>query len=470
MDLPPTGRLARVAYAALVLLAGCGGDVAPSDGASNTAAPTPGAGSPRGQVPAPVAVVDEARLGEHLDALQAIADANDGVRTVGTAGYDDSVEYVAATVGELGFAVEIPEVAYTGFRELPGATIDVGGTTWGAPRDLHALIYSAGGDVTGPVVVLDESGCSSRDFAEVPAGSVAVTTRGGCFRRDQALNAAEAGVAALIVGYADRAAGEIYRPTLIDPGGMTIPVVSVSAPVVEALEAAEGDEISLSVATEREPGTFRQVVAQLGDGPSLIVVGAHLDSVFEGPGINDNGSGVAALLEIGRAVAEIGVPDGWAVRLAFWGGEELGTVGSRAYAAALDADEVAAYLNVDMAGSVAGANLVYDEPSAAPGSARITRLFGAWFDDHDLAWAPADLGGSSDHYGFQVAGIPTGGLFAGATASGSAASPGSSAAPVAPDPCYHLACDDRSNVDLERVTTFATAVADVVLALTEDVP
>ncbi|HEX7225961.1 MAG TPA: M20/M25/M40 family metallo-hydrolase [Candidatus Limnocylindria bacterium] len=465
MDLPATGRFARVACAALLLLAGCGGDVAPSD-----SAPTPRPVAPSAEAPARVTTVDEASIGEHLDALQAIADSNDGVRTVGTSGYDASVDYVAATMGDLGFAVEVPDVAYTGFRELPGATVEVGGATWGAPDDLHALIYSAGGNVSGPVVMLDESGCAGEDFAAVAEGSIAVTTRGGCFRRDQALNAVEAGVAALIVGYADRAAGEIYRPTLIDPGGMTIPVVSVSAPVVAALEAAEGEEARLSVATEREAGTFRQVVAELGDGPSVIVVGAHLDSVFEGPGINDNGSGVAALLEIGRAIADVGVPDGWAVRLAFWGAEELGTVGSRAYAGSLEPDEVAAYLNVDMAGSVAGANLVYDEPSAPPGSDRITDLLSAWFDDHGLPWAPADLGGSSDHYGFQVAGIPTGGLFAGATASGSAALPGSSAAPAAPDPCYHLACDTRSNVDLERVTTFATAIADVVLALTEDEP
>lgn len=464
MDQTATGRFARAASVTLLVLAGCGGDVAPSG-----RAPTPRASMPVEEAPAR-ATVDEERIGGHLDALQAIADANGGVRTVGTSGYDASVDYVATTMGDLGFAVEVAQVDYTGFRELPGATIEVGGATWRAPDDLHALIYSAGGDVTGRVVMLDESGCAPSDFGEVAEGSIAVTTGGGCFRRDQALNATGAGAAALIVGYADRAAGEIYRPTLIDPGGMTIPVASVSGPVVEALRAAEGEEATLRVATEREPGTFRQVVAQLGDGPAVIVVGAHLDSVFEGPGINDNGSGVAALLEIGRAIAEIGVPDGWAVRLGFWGAEELGTVGSRSYAASLDADEVAAYLNVDMAGSVAGANLVYDEPSAAAGSARITDLFGAWFDAHGLPWAPADLGGSSDHYGFQLAGIPTGGLFAGATASGSAALPGSSAAPAAPDPCYHLACDDRSNIDLERVTTFATALADVVLALTEDEP
>ena len=465
MDLPRRGRFGAAAGVALLVLAACAADLAPS-----STAPVPRASSAASSAAAAVVSIDATRIGEHLDAMQAIADANGGVRTVGTAGYEASVDYVAERLRDLGFRVDVPEIAYTGFRELPGATLEVGGDTWSPPDDLHALIYSAGGSVEGPIAMLDASGCDPGDFAAIPVGAIVVTTQGGCYRRAQAEHAIAAGAAALVVGYADRAPGEIYRPTLIDPGGMTIPVVSVSAPVVAALAAAEGETAALDVATEREPSTFRQVIGEIGDGPSVVIVGAHLDSVFEGPGLNDNGSGVAALLEIGRALAEHGVPEGWAVRLAFWGAEELGTVGSRAYAASLDPGGVVAYLNVDMAGSVAGANLVYDEPSAPPGSARLTDLLGAWFDAHDLPWASADLGGSSDHAGFQAAGIPTGGLFAGATASGSAALPGASSAPEAPDPCYHLACDDRANVDVARVTTFAAAIGDVVLALAEDGP
>ena len=464
MGFSVAGRSARVAFAAVLLGSGCGGGVP-----ATTDSPAPIASQAAAEV-ASRAAIDAERIGADLDALQAIADANDGVRTVGTPGYDASVAYVADTLADLGFRVEQPEVPYTGFHELPGATFEVGGRTWSAPDDVHALIYSAGGDVDGPIALLAGSGCDPDDFAGTPDGAIAVTTLGGCFRRDQASNAIAAGASALVIGYADRGAGEIFRPTLIDPGGMTIPVISVSSPVVAALEAAEGEEATLRVRTELEDGTFRQVIAELGDGPSVIVVGAHLDSVFEGPGLNDNGSGVAALLEIGRALEGTEIPDGWAVRLAFWGAEELGTIGSRAYAASLDPDEVLAYLNVDMAGSVDGANLVYDEASAAPGSERITDLFATWFDGHGQPWAAVDLGGSSDHAGFQAAGIPTGGLFAGATSSGSAAAPAASAAAVVPDPCYHLACDDRSNVDVARVATFAAALADVVLALTHDAP
>ncbi len=358
-----------------------------------------------------------------------------------------------------------PEVSFTGFRELPGAVLEVGDARFEAPDELHALIYSASGDITAPIVQLQGSGCAAEDFADVPEGAIAFTVQGGCFRRQQAINAAGAGAAALVVGYPDRGPGEIFRPTLIDPGGIEIPVVSVTDEAIAAIEA-EGDAAAhLVVETEREPATLRNVIAQLGDGPSVVMLGGHLDSVFEGPGINDNGSGVAALLEIARGLAETGVPDGGAVRIGLWGGEELGTIGSRAYVDHLD-DEPVAYLNLDMAGSLNGATLVYDEAGAAEGSAAITDAYGAWFGQRGEPFQPTDLGGSSDHFGFVEAGIPTGGLFAGASETGGAAQPGAGGSGgEPPDACYHLACDDIDNVDVARVALFAEATFAVALAL-----
>ena len=315
--------------------------------------------------------------------------------------------------------------------------------------------------------MLTGSGCDPEDFADVPAGAVAVSLEGGCFRRDQALNASAAGVAALVVGYPDRGPGEIFRPTLLDPGGIEVPVVSVTAEAVEALEAAAGagEPARVTVQTELAPSTVRNVIAQAGDGPRVVMVGAHLDSVLDGPGINDNGSGVAAVMEIARAIVSDGVPEGWAVRIGLWGAEEFGTIGSRAYAAELPEDEVAAYLNLDMAGSVNGLTLVYDEAGAAAGSADITVLYEAWLEERGEPFERVDIGGSSDHFGFAAAGIPTGGLFAGAAATGSASNPSANPTGPAPDPCYHIGCDDLANVDLDRVVLFADATLAVVVAL-----
>lgn len=412
---------------------------------------------------------DPDRLRGHLSALQEVADAADGIRASGTAGYAASVEWASAALADLGFAVETPAIEFTSFRELPGSTLEVGSMEFRGPDELHALIYSPGGSVRGPVTVLAESGCEAEHFDAVQRGAIVLTVQGGCFRREQAINAATAGAAAFLVGYPGRGPGEIFRPTLIDPGGIDVPVVSVTDAAVQALEAREGREIRLEVATEMAPATFRNVIGRLGDGPRVLVLGAHLDSVLDGPGLNDNGSGVAAVLEVARGIAELGVPAGWSVRIGLWGGEEFGTIGSRANAASIG-DEVEAYLNLDMAGSVNGANLVYDEAGAAPGSSAITELFGAWFAERGEPSAPVDLGGSSDQYGFQQAGVPTGGLFAGASETGSASQPSSGGGGVAPDPCYHLACDDLDNVDLDRVALFAEATLAVAYALMGGTP
>ncbi len=446
------------------LLSACG-SVSPSLVPTPASAPASAASSaPSAAASEPAASIDADRLRADLEALQAAADANGGIRAAGTPGYEASVDHVAAELERIGFDVETPEVTFTGFRELPGARLEVGSVTYVAPDELRALIYSAGGDVRGPVAVLEGSGCDASDFAGVAPGSLVLTTQGGCFRRDQAINAAAAGAAALLVGYPGRGPGEIYRPTLIDPSAIDIPVVSVTDDAIGTLTAAEGDEVRLVVETEREPATLRNVIGQMGSGPSVVMIGAHLDSVLDGPGINDNGSGVAAVLEIARGVAAAGVPDGWAVRVGLWGGEEFGTIGSRDYAAGVGS-EVRAYLNLDMTGSVNGASLVYDEASAAPGSGRITEAFEAWFAQRGEPSARADLGGSSDQFGFAQAGIPTGGLFAGASESGGAAAPSAGGGGEAMDPCYHIGCDDIDNVDLARVALFAEATLSVVYEL-----
>ncbi len=285
---------------------------------------------------------------------------------------------------------------------------------------------------------------------------LALTTEGGCLRRDQAVNATDAGVGALIVGYTDRGPGEIFRPTLLDPAGIEVPVVSVTGEAVTVLREAAGDEATLSIETELPASAFRNVIAQLGDGPSVLMLGGHLDSVLDGPGLNDNGSGVAALLEIARGMAEAGVPDGWAVRIGLWGAEEFGSIGSRAYVAELG-DEVTAYLNLDMTGSVNGATLVYDEAGRRPGLGR---------DHHVLSRRGSRSATSSTRPSTSACrattsasrrlAFPTGGLFAGASESGSASNP-SAGGGEALDPCYHIACDTIDNVDLERVALFADA-------------
>jgi len=211
------------------------------------------------------------------------------------------------------------------------------------------------------------------------------------------------------------------------------------------------------------------IVELAGAGDDVVILGAHLDSVAAGPGVNDNGSGVAALMVIAERLRQLPQP-ARTVRFAFWGAEEGGTFGSRAYLDGFDQDErerIAAYLNFDMIGSPNAVRLVYDEPGAVPGSEALTQLFATYFEGAGLTWEPIDLEGDSDHGPFIEAGIPTGGLFSGGiepVTDTQAATFGAIAGEPA-DSCSHRACDTLDNVDLATLEEMADVIAHVLTAL-----
>jgi aminopeptidase S len=218
-----------------------------------------------------------------------------------------------------------------------------------------------------------------------------------------------------------------------------------------------------------EATSWNVIAERSGTGAGVLVLGAHLDSVGVGAGINDNATGVAALLAIAEALQLLPDPS-LTVRFAFWGAEEGGPFGSQAYVAALDEADLAAihaYLNFDMLGSPNAVTFVYDEPSAAAGSDAVTNLISTYFERRGLPWDPIDLEGDSDHGPFIAAGVPTGGLFAGGiepVTPDQAARHGSVAGEPA-DPCSHAACDTIDNVDLARLALMTDAIAAVLVAL-----
>jgi aminopeptidase S len=182
------------------------------------------------------------------------------------------------------------------------------------------------------------------------------------------------------------------------------------------------------------------------------------------------------ILEIARRLGALasgpGAGHAWRVRVAFWTGEEIGLWGSSAFVESLDGAEsegLRAYLNLDMVGSVNGVRLVYEgsDTSRPIESATITGLFARAFEDAGLVWQSVPFGGSSDHFPFDLAGIPTGGLFSGANERKSTTQAdlfgGTADAPN--DPCYHEACDTVANVDPVLLGDMARAAAWVVGAL-----
>ncbi|MGH2821148.1 MAG: M20/M25/M40 family metallo-hydrolase, partial [Actinomycetota bacterium] len=181
-----------------------------------------------------------------------------------------------------------------------------------------------------------------------------------------------------------------------------------------------------------------------------VVAGAHLDSVTDGPGINDNGSGSAATLETALQMSRLGIEPVNRVRFAFWGAEEAGLVGSAHYVDRLTARQVkdiALNLNFDMVGSPNFVRFVYDGDGSdtavrgPAGSGKIEDVFVDYFTDQGLETDPTAQDGRSDYASFTAVGIPAGGLFTGAegikTAEQEAVYGGT--AGVAYDPCYHQA-------------------------------
>ncbi|HZD17763.1 MAG TPA: M20/M25/M40 family metallo-hydrolase [Actinomycetota bacterium] len=406
----------------------------------------------------------------HLEALQRIAEEHGGTRAVGTPGYAASVAYVAETLRAAGYRLELPEADVPAFEQLAPSELELvepEPRTWVDGVDFRAMLFSGSGDVRSPVTSV-EGGCTRADFAGFPPGDVALLEPGPCFRRTQAENARAAGASA-VMGISDAVSGKPLRPTLLYPGGLEAPMLSVTAPVGRALAETPGAVVRIHVRAESSYRRARSVIAELPptDGEPVVMLGGHLDSVIDGPGINDNGSGVAVLLELARWLAGRDPPP--AVRFGFWAGEEAGLYGSRDYVEGLSGEElteIRAYLNLDMVGSPNFVMFVY-EGNGLAGSEEISDLFTSFFDREGIPSEPIDLAGASDHAAFAEAGIATGGLHSGAlerkTGAQASTYGGTPRRPL--DACYHQPCDTFGNLSDEALRQTAEAVAAVLQEL-----
>ena len=413
----------------------------------------------------------------HQAALQAIADANGGNRAAGLPGYTASVEYVVSKLEAAGWDVTLDEFEF----EFTPPSVLQQLTPVNATYETGAFTGSGFGTVTANVVAVDinlvpprasTSGCEAADFAGFPAGSIALIQRGTCTFAVKAVNAQAAGASAVIIfnqGNDPTREGLIVG-TLIPGGeGVTIPVVGASF--------ADGAALSQAGSTARivvDPPESRPQVNIIAELPgrnddNVVMAGAHLDSVQAGPGINDNGSGSAALLEVAEQLANTKPQN--TLRFAWWGAEEDGLLGSTAYVDGLSDEElarIALYLNFDMVGSPNYIFMTQDAdqssfvaPVAVPdGSVAIEDLFESFYTLRNEPYDDAAFDGRSDYQAFILNDIPAGGLFTGAevpkTAEQQAIWGGTVGAQF--DPCYHLACDTFANVNLHALDVNADAI------------
>ncbi|MFE0190951.1 M28 family metallopeptidase [Streptomyces sp. NPDC059008] len=201
-----------------------------------------------------------------------------------------------------------------------------------------------------------------------------------------------------------------------------------------------------------------------GDEGKTVMAGAHLDSVDAGPGINDNGSGSAGILEVALAVAKADLKPTKHLRFGWWGDEEDGMVGSRHYVDTLGAgkSKLDSYLNFDMIGSPNPGYFVYDDDT------RLEKVFKDFFATKNLATEKETEGdGRSDHAAFKDVGVPVGGLFSGADyiKTEEQAKNWGGEAGKAFDACYHQSCDTSKNIDAKALDNNTDAIAHAIWEL-----
>ena len=431
---------------------------------------------------------------EHLNAFQAQATANGGNRFAGLPGHDASAQYVYDRARAAGYDVSFQEFEYEAFEDQSVLTRlapapeksyargffqeFVGSDQAGEGTVTDGEVFAV--DIMNPPLGGSTSGCEADDFDDFVAGSIALVQRGTCNFVVKSLNAEAAGAAAVIImneGNAGRT--ELDFNPAVD--GTTIPVVATSSAVGFELsngvnDGLTGTRLDLTVDFFVETLTTRNVIAETpgGDPNNVIVVGAHLDSVIDGPGINDNGSGSGAILEIAEEMAKVKPRN--QVRFIWFSAEESGLIGAQYYVDSLseeERDQIAAMLNFDMVGSPNFARFVYDgsDPAAPAGSAAIEEIFNSYFASRGLAYEPTPFNGRSDYGPFIAAGvdIPAGGLFTGAEGRKTPAQVllYGGVAGAQYDPCYHQACDTIVNISDTALDQMSDAAAHAVITLAQ---
>ena len=408
----------------------------------------------------------------HLRALQEIASISGGNRAAGTSGYDRSAEYVAERLKEAGYIVHFEEFDFPFFEERSPAVLLVsspGGRQEPVPPTAFRTLSNSGSSkvtaplrqvnlgLTGGLPVVSASGCKTADFEGFERGSVALIRRGSCTFQTKVENAQAAGAAGVVImnegtdGRIGAFSGQLNELA-------AIPVVGVSYELGLSLDIAARDGATARLAVSAVTGKrlTRNVVADTASksNAALIIVGAHLDSVPDGPGINDNGSGSAAVLEAALRLAQ-DLNQAGGVRFAFWGAEERGLIGSRHHVGSLSENarkHIALYINLDMVGSPNFARFVQGSAATGDGLAAVARReLLADFREDSLSVEERRPEGrfGSDAASFAQKGIPTVGLYTGAGGSKSQiqASLFGGVAGRPFDSCYHQACDTIENIN-----------------------
>ncbi|MER6916548.1 M28 family metallopeptidase [Streptomyces sp. NPDC000594] len=426
---------------------------------------------------------------QHLKRFQQIADSAHGNRAAGTIGYDASAAYVYKQLKKYGYNVRYEPFTFR-YIETQAEKLSVVSPD---PRaiELNALEYTVSTPVGGitadlaAVPVDATTGCEPEDYASGTfTGKIALIKRGGCTFLQKQETAAQAGAVGAIVwnnvpGAMGGTLGADTTPR-IPTGGIT----QSEGEALVAAAAAGPVKVTFEVRQLQQNRVTNNVIAESrhGNAANTVMLGAHLDSAQEGPGINDNASGSAGLLEVAQELAKAEKRPTNKVRLAWWGAEESGLLGSKAYVAGLSSlgkQEIKLYLNFDMIASPNYGLFVYDGDNsdgvgAGPGpegSAQLERDINSYLERRGTPHEGTDFTGRSDYGPFIEVGIPSGGTFTGAegvkTPAQAAKFGGTAGQPY--DPNYHQKGDDINNISLKAFKVNIGVIANATGTYAHDI-
>jgi len=393
----------------------------------------------------------------HMQAFQDIADANPGPdgmpsRNSGEPGYKASVDYVAQAMEDAGYNVTIQTYkfdyfAYDGvpaFSEVSPIAHDYElGVEWGPGQtqgSTAASLVPAGGIILPPTPTSSStSGCTTADFSSANSGNVALIQRGGCNFGVKVLNAQAAGATGVVIfnegnpgrtgltiGSMVDANGNAFIPTI--PVGFT--TFAIGEDLYNQFQAGSAPFVNLSVKGIVKPNTDDyNVIAESkgGDKNHVLVVDAHLDAIY-GAGMLDNASGSAAILDIAQKMKNVTPRN--KLRFIWFGGEELGLLGSEYYVNNLTKAQ-ASHIGYDLDADVFGTpNYIIGilDPAAPDFFSRIVpatfpnRVYKASQVSRDQSVDFFDAAGfnheflspnGTDAFSFNAIGIPASGLLTG---------------------------------------------------------
>jgi Peptidase family M28/PA domain len=314
-----------------------------------------------------VECIQTADLWDHMKAFQEIADQNPGPdghasRNSGEPGYKASADYVASKMEQAGYDVTLQKYkflyyAFTGipsFSEVsPTPRTYTLNVDWGPGQSTgtaDALIQPAGGIVIPPTDTSSStSGCTAADFNSSMQDRIALIQRGGCNFGVKVQNAQAAGAKGVIIfNEGNPGRTDLLVGSLVDAAGNpivpTIPVAFINfadgVNLLDQFQHGTPPEMNISIAAIVDPNRDDwNVIAESkgGDKNHVVVVDAHLDAIY-GAGMLDNASGSATILDVAEKMKNVEPRN--KLRFIWFGGEELGLLGSAFYVNDLSSSEL----------------------------------------------------------------------------------------------------------------------------------